>query len=92
MSRGPRRNHTPAFKGKVAIATIKGDRTLAQLAEQFDVHPNQITAWKARTEALYRCPRATEPEPCHRSILSAARHGDHAETFHLPKRKNCPNN
>ena len=40
MSRRPRRNHTPAFKAKVALAAIKGDRTLAQLAEQFDVHPN----------------------------------------------------
>jgi transposase-like protein len=39
MKRRPRRNHTPAFKAKVAIAAIKGDRTLAQLAEQFDVHP-----------------------------------------------------
>jgi hypothetical protein len=37
MSRRPRRNHTPAFKAKVALAAIKGDRTLAQLAEQFDV-------------------------------------------------------
>ena len=46
MSRRPRRNHTPAFKAKVALAAIKGDRTLAQLAEQFDVHPNQITTWK----------------------------------------------
>ena len=36
MSRRPRRNHTPAFKAKVALAAIKGDRTLAQLAEQFD--------------------------------------------------------
>jgi transposase-like protein len=34
----------------VAIAAIKGDRTLAQLAEQFDVHPNQITSWKAQLE------------------------------------------
>ena len=39
MSRRPRRNHTPGFKAKVALAAIKGDRTLAQLAEQFDVHP-----------------------------------------------------
>ncbi len=39
MSRRPRRNHSPAFKAKVALAAIKGDRTLAQLAEQFDVHP-----------------------------------------------------
>jgi len=50
MKRRPLRNHTPAFKAKVAIAAIKGDRTLAQLAEQFDVHPNQITAWKAQLE------------------------------------------
>ena len=46
MNRRSRRNHTPAFKAKVALAAIKGDRTLAQLAEQFDVHPNQITTWK----------------------------------------------
>jgi transposase-like protein len=49
--RRPRRNHTPAFKAQVALAAIKGDRTLAQLAEQFDVHPNQITAWKAQLES-----------------------------------------
>jgi len=51
MSRRTRRNHTPAFKAKVALAAVKGDRTLAQLAEQFDVHPNQITAWKAQLES-----------------------------------------
>src|SRR3974390_145005 len=50
MTRRPRRNHTPAFKAKVALAAIKGDRTLAQLGEQFDVHPNQITSWKAQLE------------------------------------------
>lgn len=50
MSRRPRRNHTPAFKAKVALAAVKGDRTIAQLAEQFDVHPNQIMAWKAQLE------------------------------------------
>src|SRR5213076_1334675 len=50
MQRRARRNHTPAFKAKVALAAIKGDRTLAQLAEQFDVHPNQITSWKAQLE------------------------------------------
>ena len=50
MSRRARRNHTPAFKAKVALAAVKGDRTVAQLAEQFDVHPNQITAWKAQLE------------------------------------------
>jgi transposase-like protein len=51
MQRRPRRNHTPAFKAKAALAAIKGDRTLAQLAEQFDVHPNQITSWKAQLES-----------------------------------------
>ena len=50
MNRRPRRNHTPAFKAKVALAAVKGDRTIAQLAEHFDVHPNQITAWKAQLE------------------------------------------
>ena len=34
----------------MALAAIKGDRTLAELAEQFDVHPNQITSWKAQLE------------------------------------------
>ena len=50
MSRRPRRNHTPAFKAKVALAAIKGENTLAELAQQFDVHPNQITSWKAQLE------------------------------------------
>src|SRR3974377_2300278 len=51
MPRRPRRNHTPAFKAQVALAAIKGDRTLAELAERFDVHPNQITTWKAQLES-----------------------------------------
>src|SRR6478609_6153894 len=46
MTRRPRRNHTASFKAKVALAAIKGDRTIAQLSEQFDVHPSQITIWK----------------------------------------------
>lgn len=48
MTRRKRRNHTPAFKAKVALAAIKGDRTLAELAQQFDVHPNQITTWRGQ--------------------------------------------
>ena len=50
MSRRPRRNHSATFKAKVALAAIKGERTIAQLADQFDVHPNQITTWKAQLE------------------------------------------
>jgi transposase len=48
MSKRPRRNHSPAFKAKVALAAVKGEKTLAELAQQFDVHPNQITQWKSQ--------------------------------------------
>ena len=48
MQRRPRRNHTPAFKAKVALAAIKGDRTLAQLAEQFDVQASRAAPSLAR--------------------------------------------
>lgn len=43
MTRRKRRNHSSEFKAKVAIAALKGDRTQAELAQQFDVNPNQIT-------------------------------------------------
>lgn len=48
MTRRARRTHAPAFKAKVALAAIKGEKTLGELAQQYDVHPNQITAWKAQ--------------------------------------------
>ena len=48
MPRSPRRNHTPVFKSKVALAALKDDKTVAELAQQFDVRPNQITQWKTQ--------------------------------------------
>lgn len=55
--RRKRRNHSSVFKAKVAVASIKGEKTLAQLSEQFDIHANQIQEWRRRlldnVEALF---------------------------------------
>lgn len=51
MTKRTRRNHSPAFKAKVALAAIKSERTIAQLADQFDIHVSQITAWKDQLQA-----------------------------------------
>ena len=48
MGRRIRRNHTAAFKARVALAALKGEMTLSDLAQRFDVHPDQITKWKAQ--------------------------------------------
>jgi len=46
MTKRPRRNHTAVFKAKVALEAIKGEQTLVELSERFQVHPNQIAEWK----------------------------------------------
>ena len=48
MIKRSRRTHSPAFKAKVALAAIKGEKTLAELAQLFDVHPQQITNWRSQ--------------------------------------------
>mgnify|MGYP000173611250 CR=1 FL=1 len=48
MSKRPRRNHSAAFKARVALEAIKGEKTLAELAQQFDVHANQISVWRTQ--------------------------------------------
>lgn len=48
MTKRTRRNHSPSFKAKVAMAAVRGDKTLAELSQHYDVHPNQIQDWKKR--------------------------------------------
>ena len=75
MLRRPRRNHTPVFNSKVALAAIKGDKTVAELAQQFDVHANQITQWKTqlldRAGVVFETSRHPEAPPIDLKALHA---------------------
>jgi transposase-like protein len=67
MARRPRRNHSAAFKAKVALAALKGDKTMSELATQFDLHPNQIKQWTDQlldgvTDVFEDRPKSKEPE------------------------------
>ena len=46
MSKRPRRNHSATFKAKVALEAVKGEKTLAEIAQRHDVHPHQVTEWR----------------------------------------------
>ena len=66
MAKRKRRNHSGAFKAKVALAALAGDKTLGELAQQFEVHPNQITQWKKqlseRAAGIFDNGKETTPE------------------------------
>ena len=51
MTKRTRRNHSPALKAKVALAAMKGDRTIQQLSDQFGVHASQISIWKEQLQS-----------------------------------------
>ena len=68
MSKRPRRNHAPAFKAKVALEALKGNQTIVELSQRFQVHPNQITEWKKQLlenapEAFNKDKKATKLGP-----------------------------
>ena len=67
MARRPRRNHSPAFAARVAVAAIKGEETLIELAQDFDVHPNQIKQWRDQLHegatGFFEEASKAEPEP-----------------------------
>ncbi|WP_429463728.1 IS3 family transposase [Paraburkholderia sp. JPY465] len=67
MAKRSRRSHSPAFKAKIALAALKGDKTLAELAQQYDVHLNQITDWKKqlqeRVSEVFETGKSTTGEP-----------------------------
>ena len=67
MSQAIRRNHSPAFKAKVALAVLRGDQTVAELAKRFDVHPNLITQWKSllvdNAVAIFNGGKTAQKEP-----------------------------
>lgn len=88
MTRRPRRNHGAAFKAKVALEAIKEEQTLVQLAERFDVHPNQITKWKKqmldRAQEVFAKGKKTQEGPSikelHAKIGQLAMENDFLET------------
>ena len=75
MSRRPRRNHSAAFKAKVALDAAKGEKTVAEIAQKHDVHPNQVTEWRRqlmeRAAGVFGGPVTPEAPPVDLKALHA---------------------
>ncbi len=83
MAKRPRRNHSAAFKAKVALEAMKGEHTLVELSERFEVHPNQITEWKKllmdRASEIFnkgKPSRAPDIKELHAKIVQLAMEND----------------
>ena len=75
MARRQRRNHAGEFKARVALAAIRGDKTLSEVAEHFEVHPHQVTEWKKqlleRAGEVFEGPRRKDEPPVDVKVLHA---------------------
>jgi transposase len=75
MSRRPRRNHSAAFKAKVAIEALGDGKTIAEIAHKHDVHPNQVTEWRRqlieRAAGVFGAPMAADAPPVDLKVLHA---------------------
>ena len=85
-ARRTRRVHTAAFKARVALAALRDDKTMAQLCQQFEVHPTQITQWKQqlleRAAEVFEASARPDPvnlAPLHAKIGQLALENDFLE-------------